>query len=248
MNGPIESTARHGGAASPPGADGVAPRLYKPSRMRLTSLSLASAVLLAMLAIILRPTPSPIRLEQRSIALFDVRGATAAPAAVTSPAKKLQVPLRSEAPSRNAAPTMAKLRTGDPDVTLQTLQSDVAVGADGCDLGAMLQATLQSSEAVRLNLSAIPSAQRSVANAIMVWNRDWMSFGASPIADSNAMIRDVVSARIAEADPECRLQPQSGPQLIVVTNGPITTVLAFGSGSWRWQDLIEQPSGDQQSD
>ncbi len=118
-------------------------------------------------------------------------------------------------------------------------QADSQAAGGACDLTGPVQAALQSSEGVTTNLPRIPRGGRSVANAIMVWNTDWVAADAKLDATALATIRDVVAGTIAAASPACRLQPQGGPRLIVLSGVRENTVLAMGSGMWRWQDLLD---------
>lgn len=102
-----------------------------------------------------------------------------------------------------------------------------------------VQVALQSSDAVRASLPLVSPEKRSVANAIMVWKDVWLA--DYPQLDNTAVdvIRDVVADTIAAATPECRLQPQAGPRLLLLSGTGDSVVLAVGSGEWRWQDLLE---------
>ena len=121
-------------------------------------------------------------------------------------------------------------------------QADSAANGGTCDLTAPVQAALQSSEAVRASLPLIPADKRSVANAVMVWKVSWLAEDQQLDATAIAAIRDVVAETIADATPECRLQPQAGPRLLLLSGPGDTVVLAVGSGQWRWQDLLDTAS------
>ena len=121
-------------------------------------------------------------------------------------------------------------------------QADSAANGGTCDLTAPVQAALQSSEAVRASLPLIPPDKRSVANAVMVWKVSWLAEDQQLDATAIAAIRDVVAETIADATPECRLQPQAGPRLLLLSGPGDTVVLAVGSGQWRWQDLLDTAS------
>jgi hypothetical protein len=102
-----------------------------------------------------------------------------------------------------------------------------------------VQAALQSSDAVRTTVPLIPPDKRSVANAIMVWKVGWLAEDRQLDATAVAVIREVVAETIAAATTECRLQPQAGPRLLLLSGTGDTVVLAVGSGRWRWQDLLD---------
>ena len=73
----------------------------------------------------------------------------------------------------------------------------------------------------------------------MVWKVAWLGENDALDTTAVALIRDVVAGTIAAATPECRLQPQVGPRLLLLSGTSETVVLAVGSGEWRWQDLLE---------
>jgi hypothetical protein len=118
-------------------------------------------------------------------------------------------------------------------------QTEGAANGGACDLTAPVQAALQSNEAVRASLPLIPPDKRSVANAIMLWKAAWLADDQQLDNNAVAVIRDVIADTIAAATPECRLQPQAGPRLLLLPGMGDTVVLAVGSGQWRWQDLLD---------
>ncbi len=114
-----------------------------------------------------------------------------------------------------------------------------ASDGDPCLVGAWLQSALQNEPSVQEALTAIPSSARSVANAVMLWNGRWSS-PAPNAALGMARIRALVVAGVASAPESCQLEPISGPVLITVGDPANSTVLAVGSGQWRWRDLLAE--------
>lgn len=112
----------------------------------------------------------------------------------------------------------------------------LAMTEGGCDLTDTVQSALRSSESARAALAALPARARSVANAIMLWDGQWIDPASA--ADRRALVpvQDVVRATVRAASADCRTQLQAGPRLIVMP-GPPDVVLALGSGRWRWDDL-----------
>lgn len=123
-------------------------------------------------------------------------------------------------------------------------QTESAANGGACDLTAPVQAALQSSVAVRASLPLIPPDKRSVANAIMLWKVAWLAEDQQLDATAIAAIQGVVTETVAAATPECRLQPQAGPRLLLLPGAGDTVVLAVGSGQWRWQDLLDTARPD----
>lgn len=113
----------------------------------------------------------------------------------------------------------------------------VQAEGDHCAIGEWLSAALQNDANVELALNAVPVSARSVANAVMLWNGDW---APSPpnAAQGMASLKALVMAGVAAAPESCQTQLINGPVLITVGNQTNPTVLAFGSGQWRWQDLL----------
>lgn len=137
-----------------------------------------------------------------------------------------------------------------PPLVLAAIAVDVAVPAieiagDGpaaasgeCRLATALQAALAGDGAVRRALAAVPAEDRSLANAVMVWDGHWApatALGGTPRANP---VREVVVDQIHAASPDCRQAAITGPRLLVVTATESPTALAFGSGVWRWADLL----------
>jgi hypothetical protein len=140
-------------------------------------------------------------------------------------------------------PTLEPEPIGDGAVArVASSVASAAVSADGdrCALGAWLQAALQSDPTVQTALSAVPRSARSVANALMVWNGQWPQ-PAPDAAKGAAVIRALIVAGVRSAPESCQMQPVVGPVLITVGDPADATVLAFGSGEWRWRDLLTEP-------
>jgi hypothetical protein len=200
---------------------------------------LTAAVHIGFLSILLWPGERVAQTEPAAMALFVVPPAPAPPA--PEPLRASQPKPVPPTPPQPiiVPPPEVPLPLPSPMVVALLEQADTAATGGACDLTGPVQAALQSSEAVWSSLPRIPRGQRSVANAIMVWNADWSAADAKLDATAMATIRDVVAGTVAAASPACRLQHQGGPRLIVLTGARENTVLAMGSGMWRWQDLLD---------
>lgn len=208
-------------------------------RVRSLPLLLTAAVHIGFLAILLWPGQRAAVAEPAAMALFDVPPAPAPPAPEPMRASQPKpVPPTPPQPII-VPPPEVPLPLPSPMVVALLEQADTAATGGACDLTGPVQAALQSSDAVWTSLPRIARRERSVANAIMVWNVDWSVADAKLDATAMAAIRDVVAGTIAAASPACRLQPQGGPRLIVLAGARENTVLAMGSGMWRWQDLLD---------
>ncbi len=191
------------------------------------------------IALLMMPTVTKPRPVVRALAVFDVSASATIPDA--SPPEVPQPEVVKPTPLQPVIvpPPVVPLPTPNETIVAMLQETDASATGGACDLTEPVQAALQSSELVNARLPQIPSARRSVANAIMVWNAEWVALHEALDPDAMAAIRDTVAGTIAAASPECRLQPQSGPRLIVIPGVAETTVLALGSGLWRWQDLLE---------
>ncbi len=145
-----------------------------------------------------------------------------------------------------AAPSIAEPPV--PRLALAAIPVDVAAptvdiageqpAPGGCDLATALQAALASDAAVGRALAAVPAESRSVANAVMVWDGRWAGAAAlGGTAEANP-IRAIVVDRILAAAPGCREVEVTGPRLMTVGGAGRPVALAFGSGVWRWADLL----------
>ncbi len=98
---------------------------------------------------------------------------------------------------------------------------------------------LTSDPTVPAEIDMVPRADRSISEAIVVWNAQWSN---TAIADDGPLrnVRDRIESTLAELPLECLETPVAGPRLIPIVIDGSTTFLAFGSGQWTWQQLIER--------
>ncbi len=206
-------------------------------------MSLALTITVALLLMLLAPILTPRRAKAATLNLFDVAAAPQPRPASPKPRQPRPIPPVPPQPVV-VPPLVVPLPVPNDAVVALLEQSEAAATGGACDLTAPVQAALQADEAVMASLPTIPSEQRSVANAITVWNQNWLAPDGHLDANAMVAIRDVVAGVIAMSSPECRLQPQGGPRLIILPGEPKNTVLALGSGEWRWQDLLETARPD----
>ena len=99
-------------------------------------------------------------------------------------------------------------------------------------------AQLISDPLVPLAIKRVDQSDRSISEAIVMWNAEWSVTAAedeSPLAD----VRSRVVAILESLPPECLATPVIGPRLIAIPEQGFTTFLAFGSGEWTWQQLVK---------
>ena len=130
--------------------------------------------------------------------------------------------------------------TSDPQEVGPAVEASAALataapagGGESCGLDARLRGVLQADAEVRMAVASIPRQQRSVSNAVMLWNGRWMDLGAS-----SGPIREAIRDFVLAAPERCREEAVSGPTLFSIESSSKPTILVLGSGLWRWSDLL----------
>lgn len=191
-------------------------------RLLLPGLLLAHA---AALSPLLFGPVSPVEASPAAaITVIEVAGAVAAPVAVFEPTFT-PVAVDVDAPQFDigeAAPTI-------PQMT---------VAGTGCGLSDTVQTALRSSPGVQGALALMPADARSVADAALLWDGRWID--ARVVGGNAALvpIQNAVAAVVRAAATDCRNATITGPRLIYVSTAGGTRVLAFGSGSWTWSQVL----------
>jgi hypothetical protein len=196
------------------------------------------AVQLGLCSLLLIPNRAEPKLIKPTLSAFDVRAISIDP----KPEPKIlqPKPVKPMPPQPVVVPPPEIILPISPTLAVTMPDQSASASSDGgCDLTEPVRAALQSSDAVRASLPLIPPDQRSVANAVMVWKVGWLSDDEQLDKAAIAAIRTVVAETVAAATPECRMQPQTGPRLLLLSGTRDTVVLAVGSGQWRWQDLLD---------
>jgi hypothetical protein len=209
------------------------------ARFHKRALGATLAVHGGLLALLLMPSVENARPAGSALAMFDVTGPLASE--TPKPPKARQpTPVPPTPPQPIVVPPpILPLPTPNAIVVALLEQADASASGGACDLTGPVQAALQTNEGLMRSLPHIPRDQRSVANAIMVWNAQWVTPDPDLAPAAFEVIRDVVAGTVAAASEECRLQPQGGPRLIMLPGTTETIVLALGSGTWRWQDVLD---------
>lgn len=104
-------------------------------------------------------------------------------------------------------------------------------------------AQLASDPLVPLAISRVAKSDRSISEAIVMWNAEWSVTAAAADAPL-AEVRSRVVAILQALPPECLALPVTGPRLVAIPEEGFTTFLAFGSGEWSWQQLV-MPDDDE---
>lgn len=208
-----------------------------------------------------RPPPSlPITLTLPD-AVSDAGGSAAAETAPVAPepaGKPLPMPILPEAlpvpypmplPSVQAEPidfvTMTPQFDAEPDpastgdVMVPVSGSGIGQGISGdCALGAAVRQALEQNVEARTALARIPRQSRSVANAILLWNGEWVAAERVGGPPAIGAIQRAITEAIGNAPQHCQSQIEPGPVFLIVDSASETIVLALGSGAWRWTELL----------
>ena len=193
--------------------------------------------LLLLLWLVTRPPSVPADRDRgRGLTLISLStGANAAtPPTKTKPPPPIVIPVRaiimpSLLPTPPAALNPLPAGTGAPQ----------AGDAGGCALAVRTAESIAGDPRAMAELAALPPAYRTSADAVMLWNGQWLATAPGSVAPpATASLRRVVEQVIADASPDCRAAPMGGPQFLAIPEQGRTTTLVIGSGTWRWSDLL----------
>ena len=72
----------------------------------------------------------------------------------------------------------------------------------------------------------------------MLWDGDWVE--PSALGDGRALppFQAAIISIIQGAPADCHAQIVLGPRLISIPDARGATLLALGSGAWKWEDLL----------
>lgn len=103
----------------------------------------------------------------------------------------------------------------------------------GCDMIGRLQQALRADPEVR---AAVAQAHRAVGpgRALLVWDGDWIQTPGQA-GKGLAGVRQAIALEVAFAPEACRRQSMRGLVLITFAGGQR---MVFGTGSWRWSQLL----------
>lgn len=209
------------------------------------------------------PTAPPR--EQRLIVLATVTGlhalaflalfignAEVLPAPVKAGALSI-VSLAAESPAQPAPPPKLPSKmidhTEPPEEVAMSDQPDsTATGAPtaGCATLEVLTNALMADRAVVDAIHRAPLEARSISGAVVMWNAGW-SDTARTIDAPLGLVRAVAERSLHSVDPGCLEEEVAGPRLVLIPIGDNTMIVVFGSGIWRWRELIFSTDAAQQA-
>ncbi len=111
------------------------------------------------------------------------------------------------------------------------IEATATVHAPQCDLQGQLASNLQADPTVRAALEAVAATPE---HAIMAWNGSWV---ARPEV---VPLRQAVEHGLKAARADCLAETLTGPRLVFVPVAETTVSVAFGSGSWTWNNLLSK--------
>ena len=125
----------------------------------------------------------------------------------------------------------------------------VAGGGSVCQLSADAAAAIQHDPMAMAELAALPPGVRSGADAVMLWNGKWFDqdipvpapTGTGAVS-TNGSLRLAIEKMVVAAPEGCRDEAMVGPVFVPIPEGDRTTLLAIGSGAWRWSELLPLPA------
>lgn len=138
----------------------------------------------------------------------------------------------------------AENKQATPDPAIVFAEQQAAAGdpnGDVCSPVDFVTAQLASDPAVPAAIDRVPRDDRSISEAIVMWNTEWSDVTTAEGAPL-AAVRERIILTLADLPPDCLAVPVIGPRLIAIAeDGGTTTFLAFGSGEWSWQQLSAAP-------
>jgi len=113
-------------------------------------------------------------------------------------------------------------------------------GGRNCNMVQFLQDALRRDSDVQAAAHNAHRAPGATGKAILLWNGDWIKRSDQ---DGNGLagVREALMAEILFAPATCRNQTMRGLVLISFSDAPGAPRVAFGTGSWRWSDLLMPP-------
>lgn len=140
-------------------------------------------------------------------------------------------------PPPPALPALLPPAVPDPAPPASSASTASAAADAPCAPLEQVGAALAADPAVRAALSTVPADARSIAGAIVVWNGDWAAVAGSPDAPL-ASVRATVLATLSALPEGCLLATVAGPRLVPIGGADGTSILVFGSGEWRWRQVL----------
>lgn len=194
---------------------------------------------------------APIGLDLVGMEAASARPSASKSPVVKPPAVKLDAVVAT--PSPDADPVLADIASSLPglaapdsppilsDADTQALSqftpASAQIGAGpACNLTPAVVRDFSQNPVVRQGVSELPAGEKSVANAVQIWDGAWPQ---ETLSGGKALLRLLLVREIAAAPADCLKQVNTGPVFFTVPDGAATVMVAVGSGQWTWGQLVE---------
>lgn len=162
------------------------------------------------------------------------------------------VSLNAESPSQTPPPPpalpskLAEQRRPPTEISFSNQPDSTAVAAPlgGCATLEVVTNALMADGAAIDAIHNAPRETRSIADAVMMWNAGW-SEAAQTIDAPLGQVRAIAEQSLHSVDEGCLEEVIAGPRLVPIPAGEGTMFIVFGSGNWRWRELMFGPDAAQ---
>ena len=140
-------------------------------------------------------------------------------------------------PAVMSSDSQSVLSDADTQALSQFQPASAQIGAgQPCNLTSAVVHDFSQSPTVRQGVAELPPGEKSVANAVQIWDGAWP---AETQSGGMALLRGLLIREINAAPAACLTQINTGPVFFMVPDGEATVVVAVGSGQWTWGQLLE---------
>ena len=209
------------GAQVPPLQQGAPPR--RRAATLLTVVAVHALGLLALLHLAPPPPGSPVG----TLSVFSLAPPSNAATKPETAAKPEKPRPRSKDGDRNAPEAV-------PAAAAPSTRGET------CDPLEAVELALIDDKAAQAALDALPTEAMGIANSIAVWTTGWNE-GAVPPSGALLPLRAAIDSALMALPQACRDAPVLSPIFYPFSTGRRGYLLVFGSGEWRWQQLVEPP-------
>lgn len=207
-------------------------------------LGIVAAHLLVIVWLITRPPATPVAERAGTVLALSAFAQEQPPSPPKQPPAPRQLP----------KPLLSMPSTQPVETEPVASPSEAAPGVAGqCQLTLDTQAAIERDPAAMAELAALPPGLRTEADAVMVWNGQWVDLAAPVATGSKEVVTDpgsgapavpsaigsAIAAVVEAASPACRDGLVAGPVFIPIPEPGRTTILVIGSGAWRWSDMLQ---------
>lgn len=146
-------------------------------------------------------------------------------------------PLLVELPTPDIPPKLETLALQAQPIFSASAAAHAGFGTT-CDVAETLARAFAEDSFIKGELARIGPQSRSVSNAIMFWDAQWVELPGDPPKDAVEALRRGILEGVRAAPPGCLSQELAGPRFIFVSGAGSTLMLVIGSGTWRWEQLL----------